>query len=64
MRRFFTSTDESASKRYQRLVLNNPTRRAVDKLTQSAISKKLAKKDLKELHDIVKELDDSNYEVK
>ncbi|MBT4963502.1 MAG: hypothetical protein HOI53_09935 [Francisellaceae bacterium] len=58
MRRNFTSTEESTSQRYRRLVINNPTRKLVDKLVQNVISEKLAKKDLSELHDIVKDMEE------
>jgi hypothetical protein len=58
----FKSTDESTSQKYKRLVINNPTMESVDPLTKTVISEKLAKKNLSELHDIVKEMDAINQE--
>lgn len=62
MRGDFESTDESTSQKYKRLVINNPMMDHVDPLTKTVISEKLAKKNLSELHDIVKEMDSANLE--
>ena len=59
MREDFISTEESTSQKYTRLVLNNPNRDKADSNTKNKISERLAKKDLKELHDLVKNIEDS-----
>ena len=56
MRKTAVHAEENQAQKYQRLVVNNPTRKMMDEKTINMISKRLEGKSLNELHKIVSEL--------